>query len=115
MTKSAAPALPVTSPVISPAPVIESISPPNPEILSAEDVAKLLGVDLPYIFEKTRSRCSNPLPSHSLGRYLRFFKHEVLAWLAAQPSERPKRSYRLSPSARKGLIKRNRERAGRAA
>jgi hypothetical protein len=83
----------------------------SPEILTPESVAELLGVQLSYVFEKTRSRCANPLPSHSLGRYLRFFKHEVLAWLAAQPSERPKRSYRLSPGARKKLQQRNRQRS----
>ena len=97
---------PLASPVSPSLPAIE----PIPEVLGPKDVAALLDVDVAYVFEKTRSRCSNPLPSHSLGRYLRFFKHEVLAWLAAQPSDRPKRKYRLSPGARKRLQDRNRQR-----
>jgi predicted DNA-binding transcriptional regulator AlpA len=97
---------------IAPLPV-EFVSPSNnPEILNAEEVAALLGVDPSFIFEKTRSRCSNPLPSHSLGRYLRFFRHEVLAWISSQPSDRPKRKYRLSAGARKRLQDRNRKRRG---
>jgi|HubBroStandDraft_4_1064222.scaffolds.fasta_scaffold1834442_1 hypothetical protein len=99
---------------VTPSSALRLETPPtvNPEILGPDDVARLLGVDTTYVFEKTRSRCANPLPSHSLGRYLRFFKHEVLAWLAAQPSDRPKRKYRLSPAARKRLQQRNRERSG---
>jgi hypothetical protein len=110
----------IPQPAVPPLPAfpLEPVNPSltlNSEILAPEDVATLLGVDVGYVFEKTRSRCSNPLPSHSLGRYLRFFKSEVLAWLAAQPSERPKRQYRLSPPARKKLQQRNRERKAVAA
>jgi predicted DNA-binding transcriptional regulator AlpA len=88
---------------------------PSPEILDVEGVAALLGVDPSYVHEKTRARCLNPLPSHSIGRYLRFFRSEVLAWVAAQPTTRPKRKYRLSPAGRKKLQQRNRDRVGRAA
>ena len=107
-------ALPAVEPVVitSPSvPVAQNREIQNPEVLTAEEVAALLGVDPSYIFEKTRSRCANPLPSHSLGRYLRFFRSEVLAWVAAQPSDRPKRRYRLSTGARRRLQERNRQRA----
>ena len=99
------------SPVGTSLPLVE----PVPEILGPDDVAKLLGVNVAYVFEKTRSRCANPLPSHSLGRYLRFFRHEVLAWVVDQPTQRQKRRYRLSPAARKALITRNKARKAVAA
>lgn len=53
-----------------------------PEILTPEEVAALLRVQPSFIYEKSRRRCKDPLPTHRVGKYLRFEKSEVLDWFA---------------------------------
>jgi predicted DNA-binding transcriptional regulator AlpA len=50
------------------------------EILTAEECAKLLRVNLGWVHAKCRSRSRNPLPAHRIGKYLRFRRSEILAW-----------------------------------
>jgi excisionase family DNA binding protein len=55
------------------------------EVLSAEECAELLRIKsvrtiLNYISERG-------LPAHKLGQEFRFFRTEVLAWLAKQPTK----------------------------
>ncbi|MGI0133402.1 MAG: helix-turn-helix transcriptional regulator [Candidatus Micrarchaeaceae archaeon] len=54
------------------------------EILTPEEVAERLKVPASWVYEKTRSRCKNPIPSKPLGRYVRFDWNEVVCWLEAQ-------------------------------
>jgi excisionase family DNA binding protein len=51
------------------------------DLLTVDEVASRLKVSRGWVFEKTRSRQSNPLPCMRPGRYLRFSWIEVSAWL----------------------------------
>jgi excisionase family DNA binding protein len=62
-----------------------------PSILTPEEVAELLRVDLSWIYEKSRRRQRNPLPVHKIGRYLRYRRDEVLGWFDAQLAVRKAR------------------------
>jgi excisionase family DNA binding protein len=61
---------------------------PNPidpsQILTLEELAKRLKVSERWVYEKSRSRCQNPLPTIRIGRYLRFDWTSVSAWLRQQ-------------------------------
>jgi predicted DNA-binding transcriptional regulator AlpA len=60
-----------------------------PKILTVQQVADLLQIPISSIYEKTRARSSHgaipPLPCRRVGKYLRFFDSEVMAWLTALP------------------------------
>jgi excisionase family DNA binding protein len=51
------------------------------DILTPEECAELLRVEVSFVYEKTRKRQRNPLPCYRPGRYLRFSRRAVLAWL----------------------------------
>ena len=55
-----------------------------PEILTPEEVAQMLRVEVSWIYAKSRRRQRNPLPVHRIGKYLRYSKASVLEWFAAQ-------------------------------
>ena len=52
------------------------------DILTPEEVAALLRVQPSWVYEKSRARSRNPLPTHRIGRYLRFSRSEVIQWFA---------------------------------
>lgn len=54
------------------------------EILTPEEVAALLRVSLTWVYEKSRRRQKNPLPTVRIGRYLRFSRTAVLAWFESK-------------------------------
>lgn len=54
------------------------------EILTPTEAAELLRVPLSWIYEKSRRRQRNPLPVFRIGRYIRFSRAAVLAWLETQ-------------------------------
>jgi len=54
------------------------LSPTLEALLSAEDVAKLLGVEPPYLYGLARSR---KIPSIKLGKYRRFSPLQIKKWL----------------------------------
>jgi predicted DNA-binding transcriptional regulator AlpA len=54
------------------------------QILTLEEVAARLKVSPRWCYEKTRRRCSNPLPCIRIGRYIRFDWIRVSAWLRQQ-------------------------------
>jgi excisionase family DNA binding protein len=63
------------------------------EILTPEEVAAFLRVPKSWVYEKTRERQRNPLPVFKIGRYLRFDRAAVIAWLhLTQPA--PKKTSR---------------------
>ena len=65
-----------------------SVVPIDPsQILTLEELAQRLKVSPRWVYEKSRRRSTNPLPTIRIGRYLRFDWVEVSAWLRKQ-SER---------------------------
>jgi len=66
-----------------------AIAPIKPEeILTPEELAARLKVDLSWVYEKSRSRGKHgrPLPVLRCGRYLRFSWLDVCAWLRSNNS-----------------------------
>jgi excisionase family DNA binding protein len=53
---------------------------PN-DLLTPDELAARLKVHKSWVFEKTRRRCSDPLPCIRVGRYLRFNWPDVVEWL----------------------------------
>jgi len=65
-------------------------APPAPidpsNILTLSECAERLKVSERWIYEKTRRRCANPLPTVRIGRYVRFLWGDVSQWLRARSS-----------------------------
>lgn len=62
------------------------------DILTPEEAAKLLRVELSWIYAKTRKCQRNPLPVFRIGKYLRFSRADILTWLQAQGNQRKARA-----------------------
>ena len=61
-------------------PVVPSLDPPD--IMTPEEVAAMLKVQPTWVYEKLRHRRkARSLPAFKIGRYLRFSRREVLAWV----------------------------------
>ena len=60
------------TPPVAPQPVMEIITP--------QQVAERLQIESATVYELTRSRCTNPLPAHRVGKLLRFDWAEVQQW-----------------------------------
>jgi excisionase family DNA binding protein len=54
------------------------------ELMTVQQVAELLQVPVSWVYGHTRQRFVDRLPGYRLGKYWRFDKEEVLAWLAQQ-------------------------------
>jgi excisionase family DNA binding protein len=65
-----------------------SRAPAVPEILTPKEVAAMLRVAPSWIYAKSRRRQRNPLPVFRIGRYLRFSRAAVLAWLEKQSNRK---------------------------
>jgi len=52
--------------------------PPLDPLLGAEDVARILGVDVPYIYNQARAK---KIPSIKLGKYRKFSPSQIKKWL----------------------------------
>jgi excisionase family DNA binding protein len=61
-----------------------------PRIMTVEQVAGLLQIPKSSVYEKTRVRRGGTpaLPCRRVGKYLRFFDSEVMAWLTALPQNK---------------------------
>ena len=61
-----------------------------PKILTVKQVGELLQIPVSSVYEKTRVRRgpAPPLPCRRVGKYLRFFDSEVIAWLTALPQNK---------------------------
>jgi predicted DNA-binding transcriptional regulator AlpA len=57
------------------------------QFISIEEVARRLQADVPWIREKIRRRCPNPMPVFNLGRHLVFDWAQVVQWV--RNSSRP--------------------------
>lgn len=53
-------------------------------LLTVEEVAALLQVPPSWVYGRTRGRAVNRLPGYRLGKYWRYRRGEVLAWLERQ-------------------------------
>jgi excisionase family DNA binding protein len=60
----------------------------NDQILTVTEIAQLLKMTPGWVREKCRRRSRNPLPCFRPGRYLRFDRDEVLAWLRSTSNVR---------------------------
>lgn len=50
-------------------------------LLDVHEVAELLHVPVSWVYGRMRKRSLEPLPGYRLGKYWRFRKDEVLAWV----------------------------------
>jgi excisionase family DNA binding protein len=74
------------------------------EVLTVAETAAVLKVPVSSIYEWTRHRGNSrgtPLPHRKVGKYIRFIKQEVEAWLLTLPQSpnARKRAYRRSAAA----------------
>ena len=58
------------------------------EFLTVQQVADLLQVPVSWVYGRLRKRSLEKLPGYRLGKYWRFDREEVLAWLAQQRGNR---------------------------
>lgn len=54
------------------------------ELMTVQQVAELLQVPVSWVYGRLRKRSLQKLPGYRLGKYWRFDREEVLAWLAQQ-------------------------------
>ena len=54
------------------------------ELMTVQQVAELLQVPVSWVYGRLRKRSLEKLPGYRLGKYWRFDKEEVIAWLAQQ-------------------------------
>lgn len=54
------------------------------DILTPEELAGRLKVDVGWIYEKRRPRCKNPIPAIPMGKMIRFDWDKIVEWLRAQ-------------------------------
>jgi len=54
------------------------------ELFTVQQVAELLQVPASWVYGRLRKRSLEKLPGYRLGKYWRFDKQEVLAWLEQQ-------------------------------
>ena len=53
-------------------------------LLTIREVAELLRVPVSWVYDRLRRSAASRLPGFKLGKYWRFRKTEVLAWLNAR-------------------------------
>ena len=58
------------------------------ELLTVQQVAELLQVPVSWVYGRLRTRSLEKLPGYRLGKYWRFDREEILAWLAQQRANR---------------------------
>src|SRR5271155_2210923 len=71
------------------------------DILTPEEVAARLKVPPSWVYEKTRTRCRNPIPCLRLGRYVRFDWNAVINWLSAASAQEKNAAGTSLPKKRK--------------
>jgi excisionase family DNA binding protein len=68
--------------------LIATVEPPNNPLLTAAQVAELLGVPVTWVYEQARR---GRIPTVTLGRYRRFRREAIEAWVAALEAGMPHR------------------------
>lgn len=56
-------------------------------LLTVSEVAQLLRVPVSWVYTRTRHRNNSRLPGYRLGKYWRFDRDEVLAWVQNQAKD----------------------------
>lgn len=56
-------------------------------LLTVSEVAQLLQVPVSWVYARTRHRSNSRLPGYRLGKYWRFDRDEVLAWVQNQAKD----------------------------
>ena len=57
-------------------------------LMTVHEVADLLQVPVSWVYGRTRRRSAERLPGYRLGKYWRFDRDEVLAWVARHKTSR---------------------------
>lgn len=52
-----------------------------PKLMSPVEVAGMLGVSVRFVYERTTRNTTDPLPFRKIGKFVRFFEHEITAWV----------------------------------
>jgi excisionase family DNA binding protein len=63
-------------------------TPTQSEFLTVHQVAELLQVPVSWVYGRMRKRSFERLPGYRLGKYWRFDREEVLAWVARHQANR---------------------------
>jgi len=63
-------------------------TPKQSEFLTVQQVAELLQVPVSWVYGRMRKRSLERLPGYRLGKYWRFDREEVLAWVARHQANR---------------------------
>ncbi len=63
-------------------------TPLKPELLTVPQVAELLQVPVSWVYGRLRKRSIERLPGYRLGKYWRFDREEVLAWVTRHQTDR---------------------------
>ena len=58
------------------------------ELLTVQQIAEVLQVPASWVYGRMRKRSPEQLPAYRLGKYWRFDRNEVLAWVARQQANR---------------------------
>ena len=58
------------------------------ELLTVQQVAELLQVPVSWVYGRMRTRSKERLPAYRLGKYWRFDREEVLAWVVRHQANR---------------------------
>jgi excisionase family DNA binding protein len=58
-----------------------SVIKPDEELMTVNEVARLLKVPASWVYERCREGTPNPLPHLKLGKYLRFSRSTLLAYI----------------------------------
>ena len=60
---------------------------PKSQLLTVQEVADLLRVQVSWVYERTRKRSLDRLPGYRVGKYWRFREDEIHAWVKRQCGE----------------------------
>ena len=63
-------------------------TPLNSELLTVPQVAELLQVSVSWVYGRLHKRSLERLPGYRLGKYWRFDREEVLAWVTRHQTNR---------------------------
>jgi len=63
-------------------------SPMRAELLTVKQVAEMLQVPPSWVYSRMRKRSLERLPAYRLGKYWRFERAEVLAWVSRRRTNR---------------------------
>ena len=63
-------------------------TPLKSELLTVHQIAELLQVPASWVYGRMRKRSLERLPGYKLGKYWRFDREEVLAWVTHHQTDR---------------------------